>query len=72
MAAMMLFGGYSVAALAPFLLGALRDAAGSFTLGLWLIAGDAVIMLIVSLSLTPDRLARRSAHERSAVPEAHA
>ncbi len=67
MTAMMLFGGYSVAALAPFVLGALRDAAGSFTLGLWLIAGDTVIMLIVALSLTPARLARRSTDERSAV-----
>jgi CP family cyanate transporter-like MFS transporter len=72
MAAMMLFGGYTVAALAPFLLGALRDAAGSFTLALWLIAADATIMLIVALLLTPARLARRSADEHSAPQGARA
>jgi MFS transporter, CP family, cyanate transporter len=59
MAAMMLLGGYTVAALAPFLLGALRDAAGSFTIALWLIVADCVVMLGVALSLTPARLARR-------------
>ncbi len=72
MAAMMLLGGYTVAALAPFLLGALRDAAGSFTLALWLIAADAMIMLIVALLLTPARLARRSADEHSAPQGARA
>jgi CP family cyanate transporter-like MFS transporter len=72
MAAMMLLGGYTVAALAPFLLGALRDAAGSFTLALWLIAADATIMLIVALLLTPARLARRSADEHSAPQGARA
>jgi cyanate permease len=45
--------------LAPFLLGALRDAAGSFTIALWLIVADCVVMLGVALSLTPARLARR-------------
>ena len=63
MAAMMLLGGYTVAALAPFLLGALRDAAGSFTLALWLIVADCVVMLGVALSLTPGRLARRGGRE---------
>jgi CP family cyanate transporter-like MFS transporter len=65
MAAMMLFGGYTAAALAPFLLGALRDAAGSFTLALWLLVADTAVMLAVSLSLTPARLARRTATQRS-------
>jgi CP family cyanate transporter-like MFS transporter len=59
-AAMMLLGGYTAAAMAPFLLGALRDAAGSFTLSLWLIVADCVLMLGIALSLTPARLARRS------------
>lgn len=67
MAAMMLLGGYTVAALAPFLLGALRDAAGSFTLALWLIVADCVVMLGVALSLTPARLARRGGREASEV-----
>ncbi len=72
MAAMMLFGGYTVSALSPFLLGALRDAAGSFTLALWLIVGDTVIMLLVALTLTPARLARHRGSERSAVQGAGA
>jgi MFS transporter, CP family, cyanate transporter len=67
MAAMMLFGGYTIAALAPFLLGALRDAAGSFTLALWLIVADCVVMLGVALSLTPARLAWRGAHRTGEV-----
>jgi CP family cyanate transporter-like MFS transporter len=65
MAAMMLFGGYTTAALAPFLLGALRDAAGSFTLALWLLAADTAAMLAVALTLTPERLARRTSTQRS-------
>lgn len=57
MAAMMLTGGYLVAALAPFVLGALRDAAGSFSLAIWFLVADAALMLGLALSLTPARLA---------------
>jgi MFS transporter, CP family, cyanate transporter len=60
MAAMMLTGGYVAAALAPFLLGAVRDAAGSFSLAIWFLFVDAAVMLAVCLSLTPARLARRA------------
>jgi MFS transporter, CP family, cyanate transporter len=70
MAAMMLFGGYTVAALAPFVLGALRDATGSFTFGLWLIAADTAVMLIVTLALSPTRLARRSVDQRVSLQSA--
>ncbi len=59
MAAMMLLGGYTIGALAPFALGALRDAAGSFTLAMWLIVADGLVILGFALSLTPRRLARR-------------
>ena len=38
-AGLMLGLGYSIGAIAPFLLGAVRDATGSFTATLWLIAG---------------------------------
>jgi MFS transporter, CP family, cyanate transporter len=58
MAAMMLTGGYTLAALAPFVLGGLRDAAGSFSLALWFLVGDACVMLAIARSLTPARLAR--------------
>ena len=60
MAAMMLTGGYCIAATAPFVLGALRDAAGSFSLAMWFLVADAVVMLAFSLSLTPSRLRRRA------------
>jgi cyanate permease len=44
-AGMQLGVGYTMAALAPFTLGALRDTTGSFTAGLWFVAGIAVLVL---------------------------
>lgn len=61
MAALMLGGGYTLSALAPIVLGALRDATGSFTTALWVLVADAALVVLASLSLTrfiakpPDR-----------------
>jgi CP family cyanate transporter-like MFS transporter len=45
LAGMQLGVGYTMAALAPFALGALRDTTGSFEAGLWFVAGIAVLVL---------------------------
>ena len=59
-AAMMLTGGYAVAAAAPALLGWVRDASGSFAPALWMLVVAAG--LISALSLNP--FASRTAAER--------
>lgn len=59
-AGMQLGVGYTMAALSPFALGALRDATGSFTAGLWVVAGIAVLVL-ASVTATLVLLGRRSA-----------
>jgi CP family cyanate transporter-like MFS transporter len=70
MAALMLGGGYVVSALGPFLLGLLRDTAGSFTLAMWVIfAITALILVILMLTsherlLVPAHLARQHAGSR--------
>lgn len=46
-AAMMLAGGYAVAALGPVALGALRDATGSFTLSLWVLVASGILLAIL-------------------------
>jgi CP family cyanate transporter-like MFS transporter len=55
-AALMLFGGYLVAALAPFGLGAVRDATGSFSASLWALFGTALLLVCACLPLTATRL----------------
>ena len=55
---MMLGIGYTAGALAPVLMGVLRDATGSFDASLWMIAAAAVGVLIVCAACTPARLAR--------------
>lgn len=55
-AAMMLFGGYLIGATAPLGLGAVRDASGSFTTTLWLIAAAATAMLALCASMSRERL----------------
>ena len=55
-AALVLLGGYSLSSLAPVGLGALRDAAGSFSPVLWTMFGAAVVMLGCCLPLTAERL----------------
>ena len=46
LASMQLGLGYIMAAAAPFALGALRDATGSFAAGLWVVAGIAVLVSV--------------------------
>lgn len=58
MTGLMLGAGYSLAALSPFVLGAVRDATGSFTASLWLIVATASALLLVSLALSRERLHR--------------
>ena len=64
MVAMMLGFGYSLAATAPLLLGAIRDATGSFTGVLWVLAAFAGVVLALATLLTTERLRRGVAHGR--------
>jgi MFS transporter, CP family, cyanate transporter len=57
-AALMLGGGYTLGALSPFVLGAVRDATGSFTPALWLLAGAAALFVLLGATLTRERLHR--------------
>ena len=57
-AALMLGAGYSIAALSPFALGAVRDATGGYTTTLWVIVGTATAFLALSATLTRERLRR--------------
>jgi len=50
--AMMLGLGYTIGAIAPFLLGAVRDATGSFDAVLWLAAGFLAVQFFLLLALT--------------------
>jgi CP family cyanate transporter-like MFS transporter len=54
---MMLGLGYTIAALSPFVLGAVRDVSGSFTASLWLLVAFAALLLAVVGSL-PTRSAQ--------------
>lgn len=58
-AAMMLGVGYTVGALAPFLLGGIRDLTESFTLSLWVVVAAALGFLALSTVLSAERLRRR-------------
>ena len=53
---MMLGFGYALSALAPLLLGAVRDATGSFDAVLWLIVAFGAVFVIAVAPLTPARL----------------
>jgi len=55
---LMLGVGYTIGAIGPILLGATRDATGTFTTTLWLIAGSATILFSLCASMTPERIAR--------------
>ena len=57
-AGMMLGVGYTIAALGPFVLGAVRDATGTYTASLWVIAGCAIVAAAAGSPLTHERLAR--------------
>jgi MFS transporter, CP family, cyanate transporter len=54
---MMLGVGYTMAALSPLILGAVRDATGGFDAVLWVLAGLALMQVLVDASLSPARLA---------------
>jgi CP family cyanate transporter-like MFS transporter len=60
---MMLGFGYSLAAIAPFALGAVRDSTGSFRTSLWLLAGITTLLAVVVSQLGPARLSRGVAVE---------
>jgi CP family cyanate transporter-like MFS transporter len=60
LAAIMLFGGYAIASLAPVVLGLIRDATGGFELGLWLLVGIAVLLAAACWWFIPAGLGRRS------------
>jgi CP family cyanate transporter-like MFS transporter len=62
-AAMMLLVGYLLAAVAPTVLGAVRDATGTFETAVWLLVVIAAAMIPLGLSLTPALL--RPAGRRS-------
>jgi CP family cyanate transporter-like MFS transporter len=57
-AGMMLGVGYGLGALSPLILGGLRDATGSFTASLWMIAAATIAITVLCLFLTPARLER--------------
>ena len=56
-AALMLGGGYVLAAIAPLALGAVRDETGSFAASLWLLVGLAVALVATALAFSRERLA---------------
>jgi CP family cyanate transporter-like MFS transporter len=57
-AALVLGAGYCVSALSPFVLGAIRDASGSFTATLWVVVGTMCLFLALAAALTRERLHR--------------
>jgi len=58
LAAMMLLVGYTLASVGPVVLGAARDATGSFVVAGWLLVGVAAAMLASTTLLSPRRLGR--------------
>ena len=48
--------GYVIASVAPFALGAVRDATGDFAASLWLLVAISLAMIPVAWSLAPSRL----------------
>ncbi len=65
-AAAMLGGGYAISGTAPFALGALRDATGSFTSALWVLVATASLLVVLCAPLSTRRLAGRPAAQSSA------
>jgi CP family cyanate transporter-like MFS transporter len=55
-AAMMLLVGYLLASVAPFVLGAVRDATGDFAASLWALVVVAAAMVPLAWTLAPHRL----------------
>jgi cyanate permease len=65
---MMLGFGYSLAAISPFALGAVRDSTGSFRTSLWLLAAITTMLALIAWQLGP----RRLSHGVSVEPRARA
>jgi len=57
LAGMMLGVGYTLSALSPLLLGAIRDLAGGFDPVLWTLVGLGAALVVVDFSFSPARLA---------------
>ena len=57
-AGLVLGAGYCVSAIAPFALGAVRDATGNFTDALWVVVAAGAALVFASLFLTRERLHR--------------
>jgi CP family cyanate transporter-like MFS transporter len=55
---LMLGVGYTIGAVAPLLLGAARDATGTYTTTLWLIVGAGAVLFSLCASMTKERIAR--------------
>ena len=55
-AGMMLGVGYGLGAFSPLVLGAIRDASGSFSAAMWAIAGVTITVTFLCLALTRERL----------------
>jgi CP family cyanate transporter-like MFS transporter len=66
MAAMMLGLGYTVSAVGPFLLGLVRDVAGSFRLAMWLIFAMTAVILLVAILTSQEALRRHPRRDRAA------
>lgn len=60
-AGLMLGAGYALSAVAPFALGAIRDAAGDYTSVLWVIVAASAATVALVATLSPARLHRRAA-----------
>lgn len=60
---LMLGAGYTLSALSPLVLGAIRDASSSYGAVVWVLAGTTAALFAMHTSLTPERLASvRSSH----------
>ena len=55
-AALMLLGGYVLSSMGPFVLGAARDATGTFVASLWLLFAMALAFIGCCVLLSPTRL----------------
>lgn len=62
-AALMLCAGYSLSAVTPVVLGAIRDATDSFVPGFWLTGAFALLLIPTCAWFSPERLGRRPAIE---------
>ena len=64
LAGMMLGVGYTLSAISPLLLGALRDLTGGFDAVLWALVGPSALLVLVDSSFSPARLAARRLTDR--------